>query len=225
MADDIADGRTIIRRGDKMKTLFLLTCLVFLIACILNSGPVLSDDEIVNLVPSGDFESEADKAEWRLNLADAQATMERDNKDAAIGKSSLFIDNIVLDPARSWKPQIDNGLTPITEGGVYTFSAFLKAEEPRNVGMYAEIPVDPWTKSPNEVAAVGTEWKEYWATGVPPGPESRLGFSNQGSEVSYWIDGIRFYPGEYVPTEIGGIIIAVKPAGKLASAWGELKQR
>jgi hypothetical protein len=209
-----------------MKVKFLLIGLVFLTAYIFSSGSVLSDDEIVNLVPSGDFESEADKAEWRLNLADAQATMELDKKDAAIGESSLFIDGIVLDPARSWKPQIDDGLIPITENGVYTFSAFLKAEEQRDVGMYAEIPVDPWTKSPNKTVTVTTEWVEYWATDVPPGPESRLGFANQGSTVSYWIDGIRFYPGEYVPTEIDdGPKIAVKPAGKLATAWGELKQR
>ena len=208
-----------------MRAQCILASMVFFVVCILNPVSAMAAEDIENLAQGGDFETAADMAQWRLNLANAQAVMTIDEKEAAIGDSSLFIDDIILDPAATWKPQIDHGRIPIVEDGVYTISAFLKAEEPREVGIYVEIPENPWTKSPNKPVAVGTEWEEYWATGLPPGGTVRLGFANRGSTVSYWIDGVRFYPGEYVPTEIDGLPrIAVAIRKKLATTWASIRK-
>lgn len=180
--------------------------------------------EIENLAKGGDFENDEDIAQWNLNLGNAGVgTMTIDDDNAAIGECSLFIDGINFDPAESWKPQIDQSDIWILEKNtVYTISAFLKAEKQRPLGMYSEIPVDPWTKVPNKVVNVGTEWKEYWATGIPPGPQVTIGFKNEGSKVSYWIDGVRFYVGEYQPTIEDQ---AVAATGKLATIWANIRSQ
>jgi len=208
-----------------MKVRCLLAGLVTLLACLLTLNLAVGDDEIENMARGGDFETDDDRIQWNLNLNDAVATMTIDKKDAAVGDASLFIADIALDPARSWKPQIDQGDIPIFEKGEYTISAFLKGEASRPVGMYAEVLVDPWTKSPSQTVTITTEWVEYWATGIPPDDMVGIGFSNGGSTVSYWIDGVRFYAGEYVPTDLDGDEpkIAVTRKNKLATTWGELK--
>ena len=208
-----------------MRVRFLLIGLVTLLSCLLILNLAVGDDEIENMARGGDFETEDDRIQWNLNLANASATMTIDKKDAAVGDASLFIDDIVLDPERSWKPQIDQGDIPIFEKGEYTISAFLKGEASRPVGMYSEVLVDPWTKSPSQTVTITTEWAEYWATGIPPDDMVGIGFSNGGSTVSYWIDGVRFYAGEYVPTDLDGDEpkIAVTRKNKLATTWGELK--
>lgn len=201
--------------------MFLLTGMAILLACLLNLGPAIAQD-IENLAKGGDFENAEDMAMWNLNLGNAGVgAMEIDKKEAAVGEASLFISGINFDPAENWKPQIDQGGIDILEDGVYTISAFLKAEESRQVGMYAELQVNPWTKSPSGTANVGVEWEEFWATGIPAAAAVGIGFSNRGSKVNYWIDGVRFYAGEYVPSE--GVQRAVAPGDKLATAWGALK--
>ncbi len=206
-----------------MMRMFLLTGMAILSVCLLNSGPAIAQD-IENLASGGDFEDGVDMGQWNLNLGNAGVgSMEIDKKEAAIGEASLFISGINFDPAENWKPQIDQGNIDILEDGVYTISAFLKAEEPREVGMYAELQVNPWTKSPSGTANVGTEWEEFWATGLPAAAAVGIGFSNRGSKVNYWIDGVRFYPGEYVPTEIDGVQRAVAPGNKLTTTWGKIR--
>jgi hypothetical protein len=213
-----------VRRVSKMKERFLLTGMIILLSCLLTLNLAVGDDEIENLARGGDFETEDDRIMWNLNLANASATMTIDRHEAAVGDSSLFIDDIVLDPDRSWKPQIDQGNIEIFEKGEYTISAFLKGEEPRPMGMYSELLVDPWTKSPDENFDITTEWAEYWATGVPLDDVVGLGFRNRGSTVSYWIDGVRFYAGEYVPTDLEDVPqIAVTRKSKLATTWGDIK--
>lgn len=184
----------------------------------------ISDAEVENLAKGGDFEDNEDMAKWRLNLGNAGVgTMKIDKKAAAIGKASLSISGINFDPAESWKPQIDQSDIVIFEKDTpYTISVFLKAEKERLLGMYSEIPVDPWTKVPNKVVTVSTEWKEYWATGIPPAPTVVIGFKNEGSKVDYWIDGVRFYEGEYQPTIPSQ---AVAATGKLSTTWASIKKQ
>ena len=210
-------------RSIEMKKTFSLIGMLILLVCLLNVNSTIAQD-VENLARGGDFEDATDMGKWNLNLGNAGVgTRTIDKKEAAIGKASLFISGINFDPAENWKPQIDQGNIEILENGVYTISAFLKAEEPRSVGMYAELLVDPWTKSPNLAVNVGTEWKEYWATGVPPAGTVGIGFSNQGSKVNYWIDGVRYYAGEYVPTKNEGGTKAVTPRSKLTTTWGSIR--
>lgn len=207
-----------------MKVRFLLAGMFALMLCLADLGPALAGEEIENMARGGDFEEPTDREQWRLNLGNnGVGTMTIDDKDAAIGECSLFIDGISFAADESWKPQIDQTNVQVFEDGEYTLSAFLKAVEPRPVGMYSEIPVSPWTKVPNKVVTVDTEWEEYWATGVPPADIVTIGFKNEGSKISYWIDGVRFYSGEYVPTEIEGQRIAVTPGSKVATTWSSIR--
>jgi len=208
-----------------MKWMFLLIGIVVFLVCLPNSNPAIAqDDEVENLARGGDFENVTDMSEWNLNLGNAGVgTMEIDKHEAVVGEACLYVSGINFDAAENWKPQIDQGGFEILEDGVYTISAFLKAEEPRQVGMYAELQVDPWTKSPSGTANVGTEWEEFWATGLPAAASVGIGFSNRGSKVNYWIDGVRFYPGEYVPTDIEGFQKAVTPGSKLTTTWGSIR--
>jgi hypothetical protein len=145
-----------------MKMRFLLVIMFALILCLSSLNLVFAVEEIENMARGGDFEEPIDKEQWRLNLGNSGVgTMTIDKKEAATGESSLFIDDINFAPNESWKPQIDQTNVQVLEDGAYTISAFLKAEEPRPLGMYSEIPVDPWTKIPNKVVNVGTEWAEY----------------------------------------------------------------
>jgi hypothetical protein len=216
-----ANGR---KEQRKMKVRRLLAGMFALMLCLSSLYLALADEEIENMARGGDFEEPTDREQWRLNLGNnGVGTMTVDDKEAAIGKCSLFIDGISFAADESWKPQIDQTNVQVLEDGEYTLSAFLKAEEPRPVGMYSEIPVDPWTKIPNKVVNVGTEWEEYWATGVPPAGIVTIGFKNEGSKISYWIDGVRFYSGEYIPTEIEGQRIAVSPGSKVATTWSSIR--
>ncbi len=210
-----------------MRVKYLFTGVIALLACLLSLDLAVSDDEIENLARGGDFENDADRSLWNLNLAGASATMTIDRNEAAIGNACLFIDNIVLDPERSWKPQIDQGNIAILERGEYTISAFLKGVEPRPLGMYSELLVDPWTKSPDKNFDITTEWQEYWATGIPLDDVVGIGFRNRGSTISYRIDGVRFYADEYIPTDIDAEEnrIAVTGKEKLTTTWGKLKAR
>ena len=201
--------------------IFFLTGMAILLACLLNLGSAIAQD-IENLAEGGDFEDAGEMAMWNLNLGNAGVgAMEIDKHEAAVGDASLFISGIDFDAAENWKPQIDQGGIDIFEDGVYTISAFLKAEAPREVGMYAELQIDPWTKSPSGTANVGTEWEEFWATGLPAAAAVGIGFSNRGFRVNYWIDGVRFYAGEYVPSE--GVERSVASGGKLTTTWGRIR--
>jgi hypothetical protein len=203
----------------------LIISMVFLLVIGFSLAAVAA--EIENLARGGDFEEgDIDRAKWNLNLGNAGVgVMAIDKKAAAIGNMSLFISGIGFDPAESWKPQIDQAGMQILAAGVYTLSAFIKAEKPRKVGMYVEIPVNPWTKVPDVVVNVTTEWAEYFATGIPPGGTVTIGFKNEGEKPSYWIDGVRFYAGKYVPTEIGGVVKSVTDHDKLTSTWANIKAR
>jgi len=179
--------------------------------------------EIVNFARGGDFESEEDMNQWSVwKAAGTAASIKIDNTTSAIGNSSLFVHDIVLDPNDKWKPLIrQDDVSVLEKDTPHTFSAFLKAEENRDVRVHLIDVNPPWHMKPDKIFSVGTKWEEYWITDVPVAESGALVFCNapEGSDVSYWIDGVRFYEGEYQPTT------AVAATGKLTTTWATIKSR
>jgi len=185
----------------------------------------VSAEEIENLAKGGDFEEAGDKDQWDIWLAaGTKASMKIDKKNAAIGDSSLLVYDIILDPVDKWKPLIAQPQLILEEDTRYTLSAFLKAEKNRDVRMHFIGDKQPWPMSPDKTVPVTTEWEEYWTTGIPPQSVGRILFCNapQGSKVSYWIDGVRFYIGEYQPAIPDK---AIEATGKLAITWATIKTK
>lgn len=184
-------------------------------------------EEIENLARGGDFETPDDMAQWGLwKAAATQGSMKIDKKNAAVGESSLYVFDIILDPLDKWKPNIVQVDVFILEKKkLHTYSAFLKAEKPRKLRMtFIDHINEPWPMGPDKIFDVGTEWKEYWVTSIPAALSGSLQISNapDGSRVNYWIDGVRFYRGQFQPTIPPR---AVSITDKLTTTWGTIKTR
>ena len=184
-------------------------------------------EEIENLARGGDFETPDDMAQWGLwKAAATQGNMKIDKKNAAIGEASLYVFDIVLDPVDKWKPNIVQvDIFILEKKKLHTFSAFLKAEKARKLRMtFIDHINEPWPMGPDKIFDVGTEWKEYWVTSIPAALAGSLQISNapEGSRVNYWIDGVRFYRGNFQPSIPPR---AVSIADKLATTWGTIKTR
>ena len=210
------------RRG-VMRARNLLASIVVLIACLLGTGLVISD-EIENLVRNGDFEQVGDLTQWGLDDKNSVAIMSMDKKEAATGKGSLFIEILALDPAAGWVPNVQQHQHTLEKGVTYTYSAFLKAEEPKSITLDVKEDGGSWRSYRNETFSVGTEWAEYWFTfeAQEDAPSMMLELQNTNSLVNHWIDGVRFYEGEYepaIPTQGN----AVAPAGKLPATWAAIR--
>ena len=99
------------------------------------------------------------------------------------------------------------GLVPsgavFEQGKHYTVSAFLKSKEGTfQVDFKPQRSEDPWTGYGQETFTITEEWAEYSVTTpvftenvTPAGVTFHIGFD----AGEFWIDGVRFYEGDYVP--------------------------
>lgn len=113
------------------------------------------------------------------------------------------------------------------QGKIYTLAAFFKSDDEMIIHLKAELMPDPWTGYGNATFTTTNVWEEYHIT-TPVIPAdvnpARITFQFADKVGEFWIDGVRFYPGEYVPTEIEGQQqIAVATGNKLATTWGNVK--
>lgn len=206
-----------------MKAKYASIGIVFLVVYLMGLNLAVCE-EIVDMARGGDFENgDADKGLWTLQIEGQAATiLTIDKEEAAVGGASLFVEVIAVDNAAPWVPWVWQ--TQSVEGGeTYTLSVFLKAEEERSIDLSIRDLVAPKQEHVVEAVMIGTEWEEFWATFTSPKDvDVKVGVRG-GPAVSFWIDGIRFYEGEYEPTEIGGQNIAVAPMSKLATTWASVK--
>lgn len=213
----------------KMKRCFLLSFVfVFMLTSVL---AVADDDEIENLVKGGDFEDDADMTNWSaFSSGGATIVMERDNKEAAVGDVSVMLEVTGVDAASPWNPQFrqlpyGTAMT-IEEGMTYTLSMFMKADKPRDIQMLIFREVPSYEVRFSKTVNLGTEWEEYWVTGTAP-EDSQVAMKllNAGAGKGfYWVDGIRFYEGEYVPTFEEEKAVALSES-KLSTTWGAIRSR
>jgi len=84
----------------------------------------------------------------------------------------------------------------------YTFSAWLKSKSGTlQINMKPEKAADPWTAYGEKMMTVTEEWKEYSVTTpVFPAEVTPAGFTfHIGHAVGgFWVDGVRYYEGDYV---------------------------
>jgi len=164
-------------------------------------------DIVKNLARGGDFEGKEDLKEWQLHVEDGSgAILEIDRTTAATGKSSLFIGITQLSDKDYSRPRISQGQV-IRKGKIYTLSAFYKAEEERSIYITVQLHCLPWTLFVEKEVIIGAEWEEHWAKFTAPqdGEVTIQPARNNNSYVNYWIDGIRFFEGEYKPYNSGHV--------------------
>ncbi|MFC1718159.1 helix-turn-helix domain-containing protein [Candidatus Poribacteria bacterium] len=156
-------------------------------------------DNVESLAQGGNFESKEDLARWELHVEDgSEAKLEIDETTSVTGKSSLFFNIIRLSGNDYSRPRISQD-QEIKEGGIYTLSAFYKAEEERKAYIAVQLDKLPWTLFVEKGITIGTEWEEHWATFTAPrdGKVTIQPSRNANSDVKYWLDGVRFFEGEY----------------------------
>ena len=106
-------------------------------------------------------------------------------------------------------------------GKKYTFSAFLKSREGTlPVSLRTHLGVDPWTGYAHGNFTMTEEWAEYSVTTsvlsetVGPG---EVTFHMAWQPGDFWVDGVRFYEGDYVsPSTIpapGAILLGLAGTG------------
>ena len=203
----------------------MIAGMVIIMACLLSSSLAVAD-EIENLAKGGDFENDGDIAQW--SFEDSAAIMTIDKKEAAVGERSLFVEIDHVLPDMSWEPQVHQTGFTFEGGQTYTLSSWFKAEEQRQIRLCIGEAGDPWGTWLSKTVNVGTEWEEFWTTGVMPVevPVGRItpARNNAGfSDVNYWMDDIKFYEGEYVATEIEVDKVAVFSRSTLATTWSKVK--
>ena len=170
-----------------------------------------------NLVLNPSFEEDEailDDPNW-----EAWATW---NPAEGAGSNATIVDTESIDGARSlridpiggtdWYFIVLNGPFPLEVGTQYTTSFWVKAEEPRFLATKmkpTDNSNDGWGWTQFELT---TEWAEYAFTSEAMNAEGKLEFHCAGSEVTFWLDFVSVYAGEYIPgVEPGGAVKATEP--------------
>jgi serine/threonine protein kinase/WD40 repeat protein len=126
-------------------------------------------------------------------------------EDPAEGKFCLYVD---VAPGIAIASNV--GLNPLGEvfeaGKKYTISAFLKTRKGNlDITFKPELGIEPWTGYGDKIITITDTWAEYHVTTpvftenvIPASFTFHIGHAPGG----FWIDDVKFYEGDYVPTII-----------------------
>jgi hypothetical protein len=128
--------------------------------------------------------------------------------------------------ANFWDTGLQHSGHVFEAGEVYTLAAFLKSKEGSlQINFKPELAVDPWTGYGAQEFTMTDEWEEYFVT-TPRMPgdvdPASLTFHIGYTKGEFWMDGVRFYEGEYEEPDFTAPK-AVRPQGKLTGTWGKIK--
>jgi hypothetical protein len=122
------------------------------------------------------------------------------------GKYCLFLD-VAPGIANFWDAGLQYRGVVFQKGKKYTLSAFLKSKKgPMQVYFKPELEIDPWTGYGDEMMTITEKWAEYSVTTPVFEADVRpasLTFHIGSAVGGLWIDGVRFYEGDYVPPPAG----------------------
>ena len=188
-----------------MRTRIIKLTVVLLIGFIV-CGTSHGQDMNGNYFPNGGFEDDVLDPWYVYGGATAEVVDEL--TDAAVAEDpvegDLCLHVTVPAPNPNWW---EIGLVPsgavFEQGKHYTVSAFLKSKEGEfQVDFKPQKSADPWTGYGQETFTITEEWAEYSVTTpvftenvTPAGVTFHIGFD----AGEFWIDGVRFYEGDYVP--------------------------
>jgi carbohydrate binding protein with CBM4/9 domain len=202
----------------------LLPCILAL--AMLISEAVAQDDEIENLLINADFENGI--AGWSFGES---LTIDFDQEPVIDFGSVAFAEVNNVGP-EAWVPEIHSPPFNLENGNSYTFSFWAKAEEESARTLSPQFEqLDTWVGMGQGIT-LSDEWQEFHFTGVwahpssPPAVVIHIGFDLQLDNA--WFSHFRVYEGEYVEEDIeiaGQKKMAVSPKGRLATAWGQIKNK
>jgi len=186
--------------------------------------------EVENILVNGGFE-DRETAPWSTYGAVAIKIVDRlagadVAEDPIEGEQAL---NVLVNAkgANFWDSGLQHnpGNHVFEKGKKYTLAAFLKTKEGTlQINFKPELGQDPWTGYGEQQFTMTDTWQEFHSTTqempaavVPASITFHIAF-----EVSeFWIDGVRFFEGDYVPP--GDEPQAVEAQNKLTTTWGHLK--
>jgi len=122
------------------------------------------------------------------------------------GKYCLFLD-VAPDIADFWDAGLEHSGIAFEQGKKYTISAFLKSKKgDLQVNFKPQLAADPWTGYSEKMMTITEKWAEYSVTTPVFTADVRPAsfVFHIGSAVGgFWVDGVRFYEGDYVPPAAG----------------------
>ncbi|UCD53293.1 MAG: carbohydrate binding domain-containing protein, partial [Phycisphaerales bacterium] len=121
--------------------------------------------------------------------------------EAIEGDASLHI-TVNSAGANFWDAGLQHTGHVFRAGKQYTLSAFLKCSEGTlDINFKPELAADPWTGYGDQVFTMTEEWTEFSVTTpvfeADTSPAA-ITFHIAFEAADFWIDGVRFYEGEYV---------------------------
>ena len=193
-----------------------------------------ADEEPQNLVTNPDFSN--GNTGWAFYAGNGAGTWEITTK-GGVGDDGpcVFIEVVALDGVNWYQPNLYSSGLVVLDNDEYTLSLWARTEEEmdRDITVTIQRGADPWTRFTQESFTINGEWNEYWMTWAQPEALDNCWImihpagSNAGvSKGLLWIDHIRLYEGEFVEDALSqgeDPVKAVKPTGKLAVTWGEIK--
>ncbi|HUT47516.1 MAG TPA: carbohydrate binding domain-containing protein, partial [Sedimentisphaerales bacterium] len=177
---------------------------VFLLIGFIGIGPGHAQ-EVVNLLPNGGFESGV-MSPWST-YGPVTSEVVQNLVDATIPEDPIEGDyclHIVVPEAgvNSWDAGLQNSGHVFEAGKKYTLSAFVKSKAgDLQIHFKPELAADPWTGYSDTTMTMTEEWQEFSLTtavlseNVDPGS---ITFHIQFAAGDFWIDGVRWYEGDYV---------------------------
>ena len=182
-----------------------ISLIAALLAGLIACGTGHAQDETVNYFPNGGFEDGVLEPWYVYGGATAEVVSKLTGavvpEDPVEGDSCLHVTVPEANP--NWW---EIGLVPsgavFEKGKKYTVAAFLKCREGTlQVDLKPQKSEDPWTGYSQETFTITEEWAEYYVTTpvftenvTPAGVTFHIGFA----AGEFWIDGVRFYEGDYV---------------------------
>lgn len=125
--------------------------------------------------------------------------------------------------ANFWDAGLQHAGHIFDAGKVYTLAAYLKSPDNLQINFKPELGADPWTGYGEQSFTMTGEWQEYQVT-TPAMPNdvdpATITFHIAYAVGEFYIDGVRFFEGEYEPAQEPS---AIQPHSKLATAWAKLK--
>lgn len=178
--------------------------------------------KVENILANGGFEDGV-MAPWTTYGAVITQVVD---KDAIEGRHSLHI-KVTGKGANFWDSGLQHAGHVFEKGRKYTLAAFLKSK--KNIGLEInfkpELGQNPWPGFGEKRFTMTDTWQEFHTTTpkfaddvVPATITFHIGFQVD----EFWIDGVRFFEGDYVPPE-DAELQSVQPRNKLATTWGRLK--
>ena len=162
-----------------------------------SAEPAPDPDALGNILANGGFEDGVVEP-WSTY---GDVTMEVVQESPIEGSSCLHV-TVNSAGANFWDAGLQNAGHVFEAGKKYTLSAFLRTSQgTMDINFKPELAADPWTGFGDQVFTMTEEWTEFNVT-TPVLTEdvnpASITFHIAFTAGDFWIDGVRFYEGDYV---------------------------